>query len=78
MKKDSKKELQYLQKILSRHEAKAETIKADEAETGKIPNGNVMITVNNGKKKFTVPVEDGAKVVWKETAHLANLLSQQS
>ena len=64
-KKDSKKELQYLQKILSRHEAKAETIKADEAETGKIPAGNVMITVNNGKKKFTVPVEDGAKVVWE-------------
>lgn len=64
-KKDSKKELQYLQKILSRHEAKEETIKADEAETGKIPNGNVMITVNNGKKKFTVPVEDGAKVVWE-------------
>ena len=64
-KKDSKKELQYLQKILSRHEAKAETIKADEAETGKIPAGNVMITVNNGKKKFTVPAEEGAKVVWE-------------
>lgn len=64
-KKDSKKELQYLQKILSRHEAKAETIKADEAETGKILAGNVMITVNNGKKKFTVPAEEGAKVVWK-------------
>lgn len=64
-KKDSKKELQYLQKILSRHEAKAETIKADETETGKIPAGNVMITVNNGKKKFTVPAEEGAKVVWE-------------
>lgn len=64
-KKDSKKELQYLQKILSRHEAKAETIKADEAETGKIPAGNVMITVNNGKKKFTVSAEEGAKVVWE-------------
>lgn len=64
-KKDSKKELQYLQKILSRHEAKAETIKADESETGKIPAGNVMITVNNGKKKFTVPAEEGAKVVWE-------------
>lgn len=64
-KKNSKKELQYLQKVLSRHATKAKTIKASEVETGKIPAGNVMITVNNGKKKFTVPVEDGAKVVWE-------------
>ncbi len=66
-KKDSKKELQYLQKVLSRHATKAKTIKASEVETGKIPipAGNVMITVNNGKKKFTVPAEDGAKVVWE-------------
>ena len=66
-KKNSKKELQYLQKVLSRHATKAKTIKASEVETGKIPipAGNVMITVNNGKKKFTVPAEDGAKVVWE-------------
>lgn len=64
-KKNSKKELQYLQKVLSRHATKAKTIKASEVETGKIPSGNVMITVNNGKKKFTVPAEDGAKVVWE-------------
>ena len=64
-KKNSKKELQYLQKVLSRHATKAKTIKASEVETGKIPAGNVMITVNNGKKKFTVPAEEGAKVVWE-------------
>lgn len=64
-KKNSKKELQYLQKVLSRHTTKAKTIKASEVETGKIPAGNVMITVNNGKKKFTVPAEEGAKVVWE-------------
>lgn len=64
-KKNSKKELQYLQKVLSRHATKAKTIKASEVETEKIPAGNVMITVNNGKKKFTVPAEDGAKVVWE-------------
>ena len=64
-KKNSKNELQYLQKVLSRHATKAKTIKASEVETGKIPSGNVMITVNNGKKKFTVPAEDGAKVVWE-------------
>lgn len=62
---DSKSELQYLQKVLSRHEAKAETIKADEAETGKLPVGEVIVTINNGKKKFTVPVEDEMKIVWE-------------
>ena len=64
-KQDSKKELQYLQKVLARHETKAESIKADEKATGKLPTGNVIITVNNGKKKFTVPAEEGMKIVWE-------------
>ena len=64
-KKNSKKELQYLQKVLSRHATKAKTIKASEVETGKLPAGNARIIVNNGKKKFTLPAEDGAKVVWE-------------
>lgn len=64
-KKNSKKELQYLQKVLSRHATKAKTIKASEVETGKLPAGNARIIVNNGKKKFIVPAEDGANVVWE-------------
>lgn len=58
-------ELKYLKTVLNRHETKAADIRAKEKETGKIPNESVMVLVNNGKKKFEVPVEDGLKVIWE-------------
>lgn len=76
-KKNSKKELQYLQKVLSRHATKAKTIKASEVETGKIPAGNVMITVNNGKRNLQYQQKTVQRLYGKEIVHLVNLLLQQ-
>ncbi|MCI8409095.1 MAG: CHAP domain-containing protein [Lachnospiraceae bacterium] len=64
-KKTSELELKYLKKILKKKKTITKEIKATVAETGKLPNTTVTVTIDNGKKKFTVPVEEGMKIVWE-------------
>lgn len=63
--KTSSSELKYLKTVLNRHEKKTADIKAEEKETGRLPDEAVLVLVNNGKKKFEVPVEDGMNVTWE-------------
>ena len=63
--KSKKTELAYLRKILNTKTATPEEIKADVIETGKLPNGEVVIMVENGSKFFEVPAQDGLKIVWE-------------
>jgi len=66
-KKSSETELAYLRKVLNRKKTtKTSTeINAEIEETEKLPNSLVDVLINNGKKKFFVPVEDGMQIVWE-------------
>lgn len=62
----SKRELDYLNKILSMHSAKLPDVTDKEVkETNKIPDGKINVLINNGKTKFYVVVKDGAKLTWE-------------
>lgn len=59
-------ELKYLKRVLERK--KPENKKELEAAAKlvkKLPECRVSVVVNNGKKKFKVPVKDGMKLVWE-------------
>lgn len=64
-KSTSKTELEYLKKILNAKKPKQQEIKADILETGKLPAGEVVIMVQNGKKFFKVPAKEGMEIVWE-------------
>lgn len=65
-KKTSKEELAYLKKVLDKKNPTTDTsINAQIKETDKLPNGTVQVIVKNSKKRFTVPVKDGMKLVWE-------------
>lgn len=65
-KKTSETELKYLRRILEKTKQPApKPISFDVDETDSLPAGIVTVTINNGKKKFNVPVMDGMKVVWE-------------
>lgn len=66
-KKNSKNELQYLKKVLEKHEntTKPSDISASIKETEKLPKCEVSVIVTNSKKEFTVPVKDGMKLTWE-------------
>lgn len=64
-KKSSKTELKYLRKVLETKKPVTTAIKGTVTETGKLPKGEVVIAVKNGKKYFEVPAEVGLKVTWE-------------
>lgn len=65
-KKASTEELAYLRKILEKKKQKpAESIKLEPKKTNILPKAEVKVIVNNGKKKFRIPVKDGLKVAWE-------------
>ncbi len=64
-KKTSKSELRNLKKVLEKKEPATSNIKRSISKMNKLPKGEVVIAVRNGKKFFEVPVEEGAKVVWE-------------
>lgn len=64
-KQAAQEELAYLKKVLERKQPKAKTVKAEEKDTNKLPNGIVDVLITNGKKQFFVPVLDGMKIVWE-------------
>ncbi len=62
----SKRELAYLNKILSMHSEKLPAVTDKEVkETNHISDGKISVLVNNGKNKFYVPVKDGARLTWE-------------
>ncbi len=64
-KKTSPLELAYLRKILQKKKAPAAPINLKKIETNRLPAAKVRVIVNNGKKKFAVPVKDGMKITWE-------------
>lgn len=62
---NKKTELAYLRKILDTKKTTPTNINADVTETGKLPNGEVVVMVQNGKKFFEVPVKEGMKITWE-------------
>ena len=64
-KKSSETELKYLKKILDKKKPAVESFKGTVSETGKLPNGEVVITARNGKRFFEIPAEEGLKIVWE-------------
>lgn len=62
----SKEELAYLKKILKKKKATVDlSVDGTVVESNKLPQCNVQVLVQNGKKLFTVPVKDGMKVIWE-------------
>lgn len=66
-KKKSKNELDYLKKVLKKHKNTATQSKgsATITETGRLPDCEVSLIIQNGKKRFTVPVKTGMKLTWE-------------
>lgn len=64
--KDADTELSYLKKILEKKKPTTYKIKkSDVVTTGKLSDGKVVVMAGNGGKVFSVPVEDGMKIVWE-------------
>lgn len=63
--KSKKTELAYLRKVLDKKKPAPQNIEATVTETNKIPNGEVVAMVQNGKKFFEVPVKEGMKITWE-------------
>ena len=63
--KSKKTELAYLRKVLDKKKPASQNIEATVTETNKIPNGEVVVMVQNGKKFFEVPVKEGMKITWE-------------
>ncbi len=65
-KKTSETELKYLKRILAKKAPVVEKpVSFDVDETESLPAGIVTVTVNNGQKKFDIPVIDDLRVVWE-------------
>ena len=60
-------ELAYLRKILRNKNTTSTFISGTANETNRIPNGEVEVLITNGTNSFTVPVQDGMKIVWERT-----------
>lgn len=63
----SSTELEYLRKILSNKSTVSTSVTGTATQTNKLPNGVVEVLITNGTKNFTIPVEDGMKIVWERT-----------
>lgn len=63
--KSKKTELAYLRKVLEKKKTTPENIEATVEDTNKLPNGEVVVMVQNGKKFFEVPVKEGMKITWE-------------
>jgi hypothetical protein len=64
-KSTSKTELEYLKKILEKKKPVTTTISGTVTETNKLPKCNVQLIVQNGLNRFTLPVNDGVKLIWE-------------
>lgn len=65
-KSSSKTELKCLKKVLEKKKtATSQDIESTIVETNKLPSGEVVVMVKNGKKYFEVPVKEGMKIVWE-------------
>lgn len=65
-KKTSKEELEYLKKILKKKKSAVDlSVNGTVQETNKLPDCNVEVLIQNGKKLFFIPVKDGMKITWE-------------
>lgn len=59
-----KSELQHLQDVIKKVKPESD-IAATEEQTNRRGSGDVSVAVFNGKKTFTIPVQEGMKIVWE-------------
>ena len=65
--KSSKNELKELRRILDKQNEKnpIKSYEAEEIDTGKVPNTEIIMMVQNGKKLFQVPCRDEVQICWE-------------
>lgn len=61
----SKKELKYLKEILGRKQKPMDNVHGKLERIKTIPDVTVRVVIQNGKKKFTIPVLDDAKLTYE-------------